>query len=125
MHLNLLVASRNMQARSQHGKDKFAINPRMDSQNDLALFHMLGVLFGVCIRTNPVICIELPAIVWKTLVGQRITLADVQEFDEGLLAEMKQLLSADKQKFEELFEDRYFTTSLSAGGATVEIEEGG
>lgn len=64
-------------SKAQHGKDRFAINPRMDSQNDLALYHMLGVMFGVCIRTNPVICVDLPAIVWKTLVGQRITLADV------------------------------------------------
>jgi hypothetical protein len=30
VHLNLLVASRNMQTNAEHGKDKFAINPRMD-----------------------------------------------------------------------------------------------
>jgi E3 ubiquitin-protein ligase HECTD3 len=86
---------------------------------------MLGVLFGVCIRSNPVVCVDLPAIVWKTLVGQRITLADVEEFDEGLLEMIKRMLNADKAEFDELFEDRFFTTTLSAGGATVELEEGG
>lgn len=54
-----------MLGNSERGKDNFALNPRKVSSRDLSLFNFLGVLMGVCIRTNTNLAINLPSLVWK------------------------------------------------------------
>jgi hypothetical protein len=44
---------------------------------------------GVCIRTNTNLSINLPSIVWKQLVGQRLAVDDIEEFDDGIITELK------------------------------------
>lgn len=95
------------------------------SSHELSLFNFLGVLMGVCIRTNTNLAINLPSFVWKQLVGQRLTIDDIEEFDDGIIAELKELLLASSpEDFESRFPERYFTTTLS-DDSTVELAEGG
>mmetsp|Transcript_28539 Transcript_28539/g.43119 ORF Transcript_28539/g.43119 Transcript_28539/m.43119 type:complete len:151 (-) Transcript_28539:869-1321(-) len=68
-YLGLLCQSRNMVRNSETGKDNFVLNPQKVSSQDLSLFNFLGVLMGVCIRTNTNLSINLPSLVWKQLVG--------------------------------------------------------
>lgn len=84
--LDLLIASRNMQTGARRGKENFTINPLLTSQRDLSYFNFLGVLMGVCIRTNPVISVNLPTIFWKELTGQRFNHDDLATFDDSILA---------------------------------------
>lgn len=79
---------------SENGKDNFVLNPQKVSQHDLSLFNFLGILMGVCIRTNTNLCINLPSIVWKQLVGQRLTIDDIGEFDDGMISELTEMLNA-------------------------------
>lgn len=67
--LGLLIASPNMQGSADRGKDHFALNPTATSSQALNHYHFLGVLMGVCIRTGANLNINLPAFVWKQLVG--------------------------------------------------------
>lgn len=124
-YLGLLVPSRNKLRGSLVGKDKFVLSPQRVSQHDLSLYNFLGVLMGVCVRTSTTLSLNLPAIVWKQLVGQRLSLEDIEEFDDGIIAELKDMLNCTSlDDFEESFGDRYFTTILS-DESKVELEEGG
>lgn len=124
--LDLLIASRNMQTSAARGKENFTINPLLTSQRDLSYFMFLGVLMGVCIRTNPVISVNLPTIFWKQLTGQRFNQDDLATYDDSILAQLSQLLACkSKEKFDELFEEYHFTTVLSDGKSQVELVPGG
>lgn len=57
-------------------------------------------------------------------MGQRINIDDLNEFDDGIQAEIKPLIECKKEEFNELFGERFFTTYLS-DGTQVELEEGG
>jgi other hect domain ubiquitin protein ligase E3 len=87
-YLNLLCASRNMVRGSEKGKENFVISPSKINSNDLSLYTFLGILMGVCIRTNTNLSINLPSLVWKQLVGQRLTIEDIEEFDDGIISEL-------------------------------------
>jgi len=63
--IGLLIASRNMRDRAPRGKDNYALNPVAVSSHELDLYHFLGVLMGVCIRTDTNLSINLPTLVWK------------------------------------------------------------
>lgn len=54
-----------MQRNSEIGKDNFVLNPNKVSSHDLSLYNFLGVLMGVCVRTNTNLSINLPSLVWK------------------------------------------------------------
>lgn len=41
----------------------------------------LGVLFGVAIRTKKPLAIPLAPIIWKLIVGEPVTIEDVEEVD--------------------------------------------
>lgn len=122
--LGLLCPSGSMLAKAERGKDNFALNPSKVSSRDLSLFIFLGVLMGVCVRTNTNLAVNLPTFVWKLLVGQRLAADDIMEFDEGIITELNALLRASKEDFELQFEDRFFTTRLS-DQSVVPLGEGG
>jgi other hect domain ubiquitin protein ligase E3 len=109
---------------SEKGKDNFALNPRKISSRDLSLFNFLGVLMGICIRTNTNLAVNLPSLVWKQLVGQRLSMDDIAEFDEGIITELNGLLNASEEEFENLYSEKYFTTRLS-DQSIISLEEGG
>lgn len=75
-----------MRDKAARGKDNFALNPVAVSSQELNHYHFLGVLMGVCIRTNANLNINLPTMVWKQLVGQRLNFDDIEEFDAGIRA---------------------------------------
>ena len=59
------------------------------------MFHFWGQLMGVCIHTCTNISVPLPSIVWKQLVGQRLQMEDIEEFDDGIITELKQILESE------------------------------
>jgi len=78
-----------MQRDAGKGKENLMINPKKTSRKDLSLYHFFGMLMGVCIHTSTNISIPLPSIVWKQLVGQRLNIDDIQEFDDGIVTELQ------------------------------------
>jgi hypothetical protein len=65
--------------------------------------------------------------VWKQLVGQKMTLDDLEEFDDGFVTYLNGILNADPsnvEEFDSLYGGRHFTTALS-DSSVVELEQGG
>jgi hypothetical protein len=54
-----------MKGQAAIGKENYSLNPRLSTSSELAQLNFLGMLMGVCMRTNTVISAELPTIFWK------------------------------------------------------------
>ena len=93
--IGLFIPSRNMQREAGKGKDNLIINPQKTSGNDIDQYHFLGMLMGVCIHTGTNVSIPLPSIVWKYLAGQRLQTEDIQEFDDGIITELEQMIKSE------------------------------
>ena len=101
------------------------LHPSKVSPRDLSLFNFLGVLMGVCIRTNTNLALNLPSFVWKQLVGQQLTAEDLLDFDDGIEAELSDMVRCtSKDNFEEMYGGKYFTAMLS-DGSTVDLVPNG
>ena len=57
------------------------LNSEKTSSSDLNLYYFLGILMGVCIRTGAKMILDLPRMVWKQLVGQKINIDDIAEVE--------------------------------------------
>ena len=55
------------------------LNPSLNSEDDLASFKFLGILFGVAIRTKKPLDLHLAPCVWKLLVGVPLKAEDIEE----------------------------------------------
>lgn len=102
-----------MQRNSERGKDNFVLNPSKIGPRDLSLFQFLGALMGVCIRTNTNLVLNLPSFVWKQLVGQQLTAEDLFDFDDGIEAELSEMLrQPTADEFDAIYAGKFFTTSF-------------
>jgi E3 ubiquitin-protein ligase HERC2 len=57
-------------------------NPKATSPQLLAMFEFVGVLFGVAVRTNFPLPIDLPSFVWKQLLGESCCSVDLEAVDK-------------------------------------------
>ena len=62
-------------------KDKFVLNPSAKSNYHLRLYEFLGVLMAIAIRTATHFSLDLPFIFWKQIVGEKITIEDIEQID--------------------------------------------
>ena len=84
-NLNLLCPSPNNASKVGEGRDKYVINPSAKGSYHLQLFEFLGILMGVCVRTDTHFTLDLPSIFWKQLTNQTITVEDLEEIDKPLV----------------------------------------
>ncbi|CAB3370488.1 Hypothetical predicted protein [Cloeon dipterum] len=77
----LLLATPNSVNDTGYNRDKFILNPQLTSPLHLSWFKFLGILFGVAIRTKKPLAVPLAPIVWKLLVGDFVTIDDLEEVD--------------------------------------------
>lgn len=75
------------------------MNPQLSSSAELSHLNFIGMLMGVCMRTNAVLSIELPTIFWKSLVGQKLDINDVAAWDDGLLEEVRNIIKCTSEEF--------------------------
>lgn len=120
---SLIIPSPNRIADVKDYKEYYIINPTKISTQDLALYEYLGVLMGVCIRTNVHLTLDLATICWKQLVGEQITLQDLNEVDIGFVNRCKCILETEKEFFQDTIFDT-FTINLSDGSIIELCEDG-
>ncbi|XP_069137757.1 probable E3 ubiquitin-protein ligase HERC1 isoform X1 [Argopecten irradians] len=77
----VLISTPNSQNDSGNNRDRLLLNPSLTTEEDLALFKFLGVLFGVAIRTKKPLDLHLAPCVWKLLVGIPLKHEDLEEVD--------------------------------------------
>ena len=47
-------------------------------------------------------------------MGQRLTIEDIEEFDDGIISELQQIIQQEnEEEFQNNFGERYFKTTLS------------
>lgn len=128
--LPLLLPSSNAQHNVGAGRDRWVLNPGapLTSPTMAQLLEFLGKLLGASMRSKHYLSLHLAALVWKPLVGERVTLDDLAQADSMVVNSMRKMRTIDRLGVtEELFEDivmEVFTT-LSADNRAVELLPGG
>ena len=119
----ILVPTPNNVGEVKDYKEYWTINSSCTSTQDLALYEYLGILMGVCVRTNVHLTLDIANICWKPLVGESLTLQDLYEIDVGFIDRLKYILQTEEESFESVIMDT-FAVTLS-DGSTLELCENG
>ncbi|KAJ9589572.1 hypothetical protein L9F63_017210 [Diploptera punctata] len=77
----LLVPTPNATNDTGYNRDRYLLNPTLCSSQHLIWFKFLGILFGVAVRTKKPLAVPLAPLVWKLLVGEPVSIDDLEETD--------------------------------------------
>lgn len=58
------------------------LNPSASSPLHMAMLEFVGVLFGIALRTNFALPVDLPSLLWKQILLEPCTLADLEGVDK-------------------------------------------
>jgi len=95
-------------------RDKFVINPGCTSSLHLRMYEFVGALMGMALRTGDSLNLDLGGTVWKALLGERVTIADIDGIDKLCISALNHLKDMSQQQFESMMLEK-FTTLLSNG----------
>jgi len=132
-HIPLLLPVPNHAAGNGRNQDKFVPNPACTSSLHLSMYAFIGKLMGMACRGGFVLNLDLPAAVWKPLVGQPVTAVDIHDIDVlcGLLPETKIVsdpVDAPSKLDDEKYPNSRYVKSFvvcNAVGQEVELKAGG
>jgi hypothetical protein len=79
--LQLLIPCPNAREQIGLNRDVYVPNPAARSPTELSMFTFLGKLMGLAMRTNELLYLQLPSIVWKQLCDDVVTEEDVMAID--------------------------------------------
>ena len=79
--LPLLVPTQNQKNDHGFGRDLWTLNPSSDSPTHLEMYKFLGAIMGMAFRANQVIDIKFPSIIWKQILGDTVTMEDLEQTD--------------------------------------------
>jgi len=104
-------------------REKWVINPGSTSSLHLSMYEFVGILMGVALRTGETLNIDLPSLLWKQLLGEKVTLADLEAIDKLCVQALSHLQDASREKFDSLSVDKF--TTLLSNGKEVEVKPNG
>jgi E3 ubiquitin-protein ligase HERC2 len=122
--LPLLSRSPNSVHQVGSNRETWVLNPDATSPDHLQMFAFLGKLIGMAVRTRNYLELNLAPIVWKAIVEETVTLADVKAIDEVACNMLESLKDHDH-------DDDYFAAveltfvSYSLAGHEVELHPSG
>lgn len=116
--LPLLILTPNGRDEAGTNRDCFLLNPAATSQLHMNMYHFLGMLMGIAIRTGSPLSLNLAEPVWKQLVGLPLTPADLNEFDRDYVSGLMCIRDMEAEAFRKL--DMPFATH-SATGEEVQL----
>lgn len=114
-------------SRSGPNAQVFAPSEAAKSSLHLSMFCFVGKLMGMAIRGGHILNLDLHPLVWKPLVGEAASLADVVAYDTavgGVMSAITQVTEDQKDYFEDVVDSR-FTMPVAGGGSELELKEGG
>mmetsp|Transcript_40591 Transcript_40591/g.65991 ORF Transcript_40591/g.65991 Transcript_40591/m.65991 type:complete len:461 (+) Transcript_40591:3-1385(+) len=145
--LPLFVPCPNKKADAGENRDKWVPNSESTEPLHISLFELLGKLMGLALRTKNSLNLDLPPIVWKLIIRDKVTDADVESIDvtafnsaldlAGVASAIRADASVPKDKRALEFENRvgkqFFETRnvvgrkvlLAAGDGTNAVPGGG
>jgi len=83
----------------------------------------VGALMGCSLRTKAPLSVDLPSIVWKQLLGQKVDVSDLEAVDKLCVQALEHIQQLPKGKLEQLVLQK-FTTQLS-DNSEVELKKDG
>ena len=98
--LPLLYPCPNQQVGWGDNRDKFILRASSRSPEALRMYECLGRVMGCAVRTGSQLSLDLPALVWKGLVGMEVTGRDLAVIDKTIMATLDALRSSDRPQFE-------------------------
>ena len=122
----LLIPCPNSKTRIGDNQDKFIPSPAATSSVHLSMFAFIGKLMGVAIRGGHMLNLDLPSLVFRPLVGQPITRADLVAVDAlsfDVLDKVAAMGEQDAPQWAETFSLNW--TTMSSDGREVELKDGG
>jgi hypothetical protein len=90
----LFIPSPNSRHGTGSDQDKLVPNPSAVSPLHLAMFRFFGQLLGVTVRLSFPVDVRLPSLFWKAVVGESVTLQDLDRVDKAFVDALRSL---DKQ----------------------------
>ena len=63
-------------------RDKFMLNPAAKSATALKQYRFIGRVMGMALLSDSPLPLDLPPLVWKALVGEEPTVADLRNVDQ-------------------------------------------
>jgi hypothetical protein len=122
---NLFIPCPNQQLASDtigvgENREKYIPNPSATSSENLKAFEFIGKLFGMAIRSQNPLSLDLPSIFWKPIVGLKPNRNDLKEIDYSTCESMERIENMTKETFDEyIFES--FSTMLTDRQETILI----
>jgi len=83
----------------------------------------VGALMGMALRTGESFNIDLGATVWKALLGERVTIADIEGIDKLCISALNHLKDMSQQQFDSMMMEKF--TTLLSNGKEFELKPGG
>lgn len=144
----LLIPTLNWSCSNCEEKYKYTFNPSSCSIVRMDLYRFLGQIIGIAVRSRITLDISLPSMIWKCVVGEKLTEIDLKSIDFStyefltkiyqlysqirLLEEQQSSSSVDKsldmlsltEELQAIIEDVYWTATRS-DGVVVELIPGG
>lgn len=101
----------------------------MCSSQHISWFKFLGILFGVAVRTKKPLALPLAPFIWKLIVGEPVTISDLEEIDCLYVQSLKgirdiHLSGVTESNFHEVIPLECFE-GTSCSGKVVPIVPGG
>ncbi|CAH0486993.1 unnamed protein product [Peronospora farinosa] len=131
-HFRLFVLCPNGQHDIGNNRGMYLPNPKCTSPVAIQMFAFVGQLLGISLRTRGDFPFMLPSLVWKQLLGQTLTRADLEDTDTMFIQMLDGIANCDNDGIstEEEFATAFaglelrFTAS-SCTGENIELVPGG
>ncbi|PVD19395.1 hypothetical protein C0Q70_19883 [Pomacea canaliculata] len=125
----LLIQTPNSKNESGNNRDRFLLNPGMISEDSVALWKFLGILFGVSIRTKKPLDLHLAPCVWKLVAGMELRVEDLEEVDHIYIQSLRGIKSLhengiNETNFHEFIPIDCFEGQSSAGQMVTVVPGG-
>jgi len=102
-------------------REKWIIAPSANSSLHLSMFEFVGVLMGIALRTKQTLSFDLPSLIWKQILNERIDITDLEAIDKLCVQALNELGNIDEKSFSYTVYEK-FTTQLS-DGTEVELKK--
>jgi hypothetical protein len=125
--ITLFIPSANKTQGVGLNRDCFVVNPQSVSSVHQQAYLFLGKLFGIALRTQNNLNLNLPPLFWKKLALEAVDIDDLKGTDVGTansIEAMRGMKSLSEAEFASVFEDLAFTAQDSSG-TEVELLPGG
>merc|ERR1712166_756186 len=89
--LDLFIQSPNTIDERGQTRDRYVPNPQYTSPTNIQMYEFVGVWMGLSFRTKSNLPFQLPSMVWKILVGELLTIQDIEEIDDEIVEQINSM----------------------------------